>query len=79
MDKNTALSLAPLKKAVASLEKALAQTKDEFSRDSVIQRFEYTYELCWKSLKRYLFLNAQIEESNIKNLFREAAKLERLA
>lgn len=74
MDKNTALSLAPLKKAVLSLEKALAQAKDEFSRDSVIQCFEYTYELCWKSLKRYFFINAQLEESNVKNLFREAAR-----
>lgn len=40
------LILIPLQKAVASLELALQQPKDEFIRDAVIQRFGYTYELC---------------------------------
>lgn len=48
------LDLSALKKAVASLDLALAQDKDEFIRDSVIQRFEYTYELSWKFLARHL-------------------------
>jgi nucleotidyltransferase substrate binding protein (TIGR01987 family) len=48
------LDLTSLKKAVSSLELALAQKKDEFIRDSVIQRFEYTYELSWKFLSRHL-------------------------
>lgn len=38
-------------KAVAQLEKAAAQPKDEFLRDSVIQRFEFTHELAWKMLR----------------------------
>lgn len=38
-------------KALSQLEKALAQPKDEFIRDSVIQRFEFTHELAWKMLK----------------------------
>lgn len=46
------ISLKPFKNAQASLEKAVAQPKDEFIRDSVIQRLEYTYELAWKTLKR---------------------------
>ena len=28
--------------------------KDEFIRDSVIQRFEFTYELSWKFISRHL-------------------------
>lgn len=51
---NEPLILTPLRKAIASLRAALAQPKDEFVRDAVIQRFEYTYELAWKSLQRRL-------------------------
>ena len=54
----THLILKPLQKAVVSLETAIA-TKEpievlalEMRRDSIIQRFEYTYELCWKMMKR---------------------------
>lgn len=35
------LDLTSLRSAVSSLEAALAQEKNEFIRDSVIQRFEY--------------------------------------
>lgn len=38
-------------KALAQLEKAAERPKDEFLRDSVIQRFEFTHELAWKMLK----------------------------
>lgn len=48
------LDLTPFKNAVQSLDLALAQHKDEFIRDSVIQRFEFTYELSWKFLARHL-------------------------
>jgi nucleotidyltransferase substrate binding protein (TIGR01987 family) len=52
------LDLSPLGKALASLKRALDRAlgapEDEELRDAVIQRFEYTYELCWKMLKRHL-------------------------
>lgn len=38
-------------KALAQLEKAVQQPKDEFVRDSVIQRFEFTHELAWQMLR----------------------------
>ena len=38
-------------RANAQLAKACARPKDEFMRDAVIQRFEFTYELAWKMLK----------------------------
>jgi nucleotidyltransferase substrate binding protein (TIGR01987 family) len=44
------LDLTPLKNALQSLDLALSKNKDEFIRDSVIQRFEFTYELAWKSM-----------------------------
>lgn len=70
------LILTPLQKAVASLELALQQPKDEFIRDAVIQRFEYTYELCWKMLRRKLI--EDLGESEVvmlsrRELFRLAA------
>ena len=69
------LILTPLKDAVASLEKVLQQPKNEFIRDAAIQRFEYTFELAWKMIKRHLKMEAEIDEFNIKNLFRSAARI----
>lgn len=43
--------IADYLKAVGQLEKAVGQPKDEFLRDSVIRRFEFTHELAWKMLK----------------------------
>ncbi len=63
------LDLSSLKKAVQSLELALNQPKDEFIRDSVIQRFEYTYELCWKFLARHL--EQDIGSANVDRLLRK--------
>lgn len=68
------LILEALEKALQSLQSALAQPKNEFTRDAAIQRFEYTFELCWKIIKRYMKTEAGIDEYNIKNLFREAGR-----
>jgi len=65
-------SLNPLKKALESLEKAIAQPLDEFTRDSVVQRFEYTFELCWKNLKRYLESDKPLTDDSIRGILREA-------
>ena len=67
-------SLKPLKDAANSLQLAVKKPKDEFIRDSVIQRFEYTFELAWKTLKRYFEMNNQLREDNVRNLIREAAR-----
>lgn len=52
------LDLSSFAKAIDSLQVALTayeqKPKDLFIRDASIQRFEYTYELCHKMLKRYL-------------------------
>jgi nucleotidyltransferase substrate binding protein (TIGR01987 family) len=42
-----------LNTALSRLDTALAQPVNEFVRDSAIQRFEFTFELVWKSLKAY--------------------------
>jgi nucleotidyltransferase substrate binding protein (TIGR01987 family) len=58
------LDFSPLSQAIAQLEKSLAYAYSpaaladpglrEQLRNSVIQCFEFTYELSWKMLKRYL-------------------------
>lgn len=68
------LDLTALQKAVNSLMRAIEQPKNEYTRDAVIQRFEYTFELSWKMIKRYLKVEEGVEEFNIRNLFRLAAQ-----
>jgi nucleotidyltransferase substrate binding protein (TIGR01987 family) len=48
------MTLEEFEKAVFRLEEALAQPKNDFIRDSVIQRFEFTVELAWKSAKKVM-------------------------
>ena len=43
--------IAEYLRALNRLMSAVQKPKDEFLRDSVIQRFEFTYELAWKMLK----------------------------
>jgi nucleotidyltransferase substrate binding protein (TIGR01987 family) len=80
------LNLDPLKKALQQLEAGLKEVKntpaDELRRDGVIQRFEYSMDLAWKSIQRYLKVIAQADEATIrtkKDLFREAARLKLIA
>ena len=52
------LDISPLERAVSKLEEGyaryLADVTDEQIRDGLIQRFEFTYELSHRMLKRYL-------------------------
>jgi nucleotidyltransferase substrate binding protein (TIGR01987 family) len=68
------LNLAPLAKAVDSLRDALAQPKNPYTRDATIQRFEYTFELSWKTLRRYLAMETGVDAFNLKDLFRQAGR-----
>lgn len=47
------LSLTQFSQAVIRLEEALVQSKDNtLLVDAVIKRFEFSFELCWKTLKK---------------------------
>lgn len=52
------LSIEPFEKAIVTLEVALDRYRqdetDDLIRDACIQRFEFTYELAHKMLKRFL-------------------------
>lgn len=75
------IELTPLEKATAALQRgvtrATAFPEDEELRDAVIQRFEFTMDLSWKMIQRFL-KNIDIPDSEIRtkrDLFREAARI----
>lgn len=63
---NMAVDLSPLVKAAAGLEEGLARyrrdTSDTQIRDGLIQRFEFTYDLSHKMLRRVLEHSAANQE-----------------
>ncbi|MBI2091539.1 MAG: nucleotidyltransferase substrate binding protein [Deltaproteobacteria bacterium] len=76
------LDFSSLKKAIKSLGKAIARTQkeplDEELRDAVIQRFEYTYELACKMMKRQIEQESPnpsgIDQLSFKDLLRTVAE-----
>lgn len=68
------ISLVELKKASKTLHEIVEEPKTNIIRDATIQRFEYTFELAWKTLKRYFEANNALFEYNVKNIIREAGK-----
>lgn len=58
-------------KATTRLEEACGQPFSSFIRDSVIQRFEFCWELAWKALKLRLE-QLGVEALNPRDAFREA-------
>ncbi|MCX8049212.1 MAG: nucleotidyltransferase substrate binding protein [Methylohalobius sp.] len=83
------LDLESLQKAVAGLKSVLAKSDDTTFMNSldevaqnaikagVIQYFEFTYELCWKFMKRWLEMNISpmvADGVSRRQLFRLAAE-----
>ena len=65
-------------KAVSRLAEACAQPETSFMRDSVIQRFEFCWELAWNMLKARL-LQLGVEATNPRDCFRAAVTAQILA
>ena len=65
--------ITPLLQAKETFDFALATVNDDLGRDGCIQRFEYCYELSWKTMKRILNVRG-IEVNSPKVTFREAAR-----
>ncbi len=63
-------------KALTQLKKALQEPVTPIVRDATIQRFEFTYELCWKTLKGYLEDTHGIRAVSPRLVFKEAFAIE---
>lgn len=48
------------------------QNSDDLFRDGLIQRFEFTYELAWKTLKNYLESIGIVDRNSPKAVIKEA-------
>lgn len=66
------IDIQPLLNASASFIEAMGQVNSDLTRDGAIQRFEYTFELCWKTMKRLLRSKGS-SVNHPKDVFREAA------
>jgi len=66
-------SIGKLKDAVKRLEEGIEKSKDELDKDGVIQRFEFSYEILWKTLKIFLRYKG-IEVKSPRDTFKEAFK-----
>jgi nucleotidyltransferase substrate binding protein (TIGR01987 family) len=53
------LFVTDLEQAVMRLQEALVRTQDSFIRDAAIKRFEFCFELAWKSIQAVARLEGQ--------------------
>lgn len=68
--------LQQFRKALVRLEEVLnLREEDEIIRDSAIQRFEFTFDLAWKSLKDYIREVHGLECASPKSCIRLAFSL----
>lgn len=74
MDQTLVYKLEAFKKALATLREALdahaSNEGDTFIRDASIQRFEYSFELCWKACKVFLLERFGTSTPSPKECFR---------
>ena len=64
-------------RALVTLEEVLAMERDDVVRDSIIKRFEYTYEAAWKAIRhdlRRALSPSAIDGLPRKELYRRAAR-----
>ena len=77
------IDLSPFEKALASLFEVInvynSNKNDLIARDSMIQRFEYTYSISLKMIKRYFangaFVLENIEGMTFNEMIRQANKM----
>ncbi len=68
------VEFGPVERALESLRKAVANPpRNDLERDGVIQRFEYSFELTWKTAKRVL-ARAGVDAQSPRAVIRELAQ-----
>jgi len=69
------ISRKNLIKAYSRLEDSLEQDFTEYMQDSIIQRFEFTFELLWKTLKYYLEVQ-WFNEKTPRNILKKSFEID---
>ncbi len=69
-------SMNNLKKAFKTLKDGYKESPSELERDGIIQRFEYTLELCWKTSKKVMEADGSQISGSPKEIFRELANID---
>jgi len=59
-------------KALSTFKDALLSNPSDLERDGAIQRFEYCFDLAWKSLKQYLEKSGIIDLNSPRSVFTSA-------
>ena len=68
------INISPLLEAHATLGEALSQVQSTLERDGAIQRFEYCFELAWKTLQRVLHHQGLTTANSPREVFRLSAQ-----
>jgi nucleotidyltransferase substrate binding protein (TIGR01987 family) len=69
--------LAEAFQALSTFERVVGLAKPtDVERDAAIQRFEYTFEMTWKTAQAYLADQGLLEISSPKNVIRSSFKME---
>ena len=73
------IDLSIFARAILKLEEAINMDKTEIVRDSVVQRFEYTYELSISIIRRYIlekYISDKVDIYVFQDVIRTALQLE---
>ncbi len=74
MKEEISYAFSKLESALVKLNEGVNTAEDELEKDGVIQRFEFSLELIWKTLKLFL-QNSGIEVKTPKESLKEAFKV----
>jgi nucleotidyltransferase substrate binding protein (TIGR01987 family) len=64
--------ISTFEQALKTFKEALLENPSPLERDGAIQRFEYCFDLSWKSVKRYLEKSGLIDLNSPRSVFAAA-------
>lgn len=65
-----------LEKANQRLKEAIRARPTRMNKDATIQRFEFTFELSWKTIQEYIIKDQGFDCKSPRDCIRESARLE---
>lgn len=71
--KKTQIDLTPLENSLKALQEAVTP-KNQLERDGAIHRYEFTFEISWKTLAKVLQADRPLEDNSVRGVLREGAK-----